>query len=497
MAKFDQGLSRDGCGPRARETPAPQGHRAGLAAAGGWVGRLVFVLVGAVTTIVVLGSGGFVVGQRWAWLGFAALLVVAIAVAVVALLQARPTGDRQLVEVGLDLAGSQPSTRPGADPGEKRRRIEAVLGDSSAPTIVYQPIVETSTGGLVGAEALSRFASEPYRTPDVWFAEANEVGRGEELELRAIRRSIDGLAQIPSGYLSLNISANTFMAPAFAELISDCSSFSDRLVFEITEHESIERYDLLVGVVDLLKSLGVRIAVDDAGAGYASFAHILELRPDVIKLDRSVISGLHEDPVRRALVAAMADFAVDIGASVVAEGVELIEELRTLRAIGISHAQGDLLGRPGPLPLSPTAGLLEAPLTALIVDDDAVVRMIVSKVVRRAGFVIVGQADNGNQAIDLASITNPDVIVLDLDMPILSGGDALPSLREDHPTTHIVVLSHNTHQQGDTRERVLALGADDFVLKDDATTSLPEVLKILSVARSRSGVDRSATTSLL
>lgn len=378
--------------------------------------------------------------------------------------------------------------------GARRRRIESILLSSSEPVVVYQPIVSTMTGELTGVEALSRFSLDPYRTPDVWFAEAAKVGLGSQLELHAVRRALEGLRDIPSGYLSLNFSAGTLATPELAQLVDEWSDVADRLVFEITEHDSIESYDVLVGVVDTLRSRGIRIAVDDAGAGYSSFAHILELKPDIIKLDRSVISGLHLDPVRRALVAAMADFASDIGASVVAEGVEEVEELFALRAAGVQQVQGYLCGRPGPLPVTPVSGLIKPPMRALVVDDDPVVRMIVSKVARRAGLEVVGEAHDGQQAITIATGTRPDVIILDLEMPVMDGLEALPLLRRAHPRSHIVVLS--AHERPESRDSVIALGADLYMAKDDATTVLPQVLRRLESGLSGDGADGATTNKV-
>jgi len=325
-------------------------------------------------------------------------------------------------------------------------------------------------------------SSDPYRTPDVWFAEAEKVGLRAQLELHTVRRALEGLREVPSGYLSLNFSASTLTTSAMAKFMGEWIDVADRLVFEITEHDSIARYDVLEAVLDGFRSHGIRIAVDDAGAGYSSFTHILELKPDIIKLDRSVIAGLHLDPVRRALLAAMADFAIDIGASVVAEGVEVVEELLALRPAGVPYAQGYLVGRPAPLPVTPVRGIFKEPMRALVVDDDPVVRTIVSQVVRRAGLEVVGQANNGQHAIMIATGTELDVIILDLDMPTMDGLEALPLLRQAHPHSHIVVLS--AHEHSDSRHGAVALGADLFIAKDDATTLLPEVLGRLERDRS-------------
>jgi EAL domain-containing protein (putative c-di-GMP-specific phosphodiesterase class I) len=123
----------------------------------------------------------------------------------------------------------------------------------------------------------------------------------------------------------------------------------------------VEDYDALVRALDGLRSQGVRVAVDDTGAGYAGLAHILRLRPDIIKLDIDLTRGIDADPVRRALAASLVAFGGDIGATITAEGIETGEELEALRTLGVTCGQGYYLARPGPLPLpAPPA----SPLTA-------------------------------------------------------------------------------------------------------------------------------------
>lgn len=123
-----------------------------------------------------------------------------------------------------------------------------------------------------------------------------------------------------------------------------------RLLLEVTEHSSIGDYGLLSEALAQLRKAGLRLAVDDAGSGYASFRHILKLRPDIIKLDQSLIRGIDHDPGSRALAAALITFARETGSCVIAEGVETEDELAALRVLGVGTAQGYLLGRPGSLP---------------------------------------------------------------------------------------------------------------------------------------------------
>jgi EAL domain-containing protein (putative c-di-GMP-specific phosphodiesterase class I) len=238
------------------------------------------------------------------------------------------------------------------------RRIEAILAsDRNGPTpesgiglqIVYQPILDLSTGEVLGAEALSRFGTEPQRSPAQWFIEAAEVGLGIQLELAALRRAAEGLALLPpDAFLSVNASSETIRSPALLNALDGLPG--SRIVIELTEHERVEDYEALVSPVERLRERGIRLAVDDAGAGFASLQHILRLKPDIIKLDRTFIEGLAEDPVRRALTTALVTFARDIEATLVAEGIATGPELDALRRIGVRHGQGMFLGEPAVLP---------------------------------------------------------------------------------------------------------------------------------------------------
>jgi EAL domain-containing protein (putative c-di-GMP-specific phosphodiesterase class I) len=225
--------------------------------------------------------------------------------------------------------------------------VSAVI-DTPGLAIAYQPIVNLSTGATVGFEALARFRAEPVRAPDKWFADAHSVSRGVELELLAIARAIDGLARLaPGAYLSLNVSPCTILAGGLEAALADTPL--DRLVLELTEHAPIEEYDALNAALAPLRSAGLKLAIDDAGSGYASFRHILQLHPDVIKLDLSLIRDIDLDPGRRALAKGLIIFANETGATIVAEGVETERELDVLKAIGVKVAQGYLFGKPAPL----------------------------------------------------------------------------------------------------------------------------------------------------
>lgn len=207
---------------------------------------------------------------------------------------------------------------------------------------VYQPIVSLHDHAVVGYEGLSRFGDGTR--PDIAFARASQAGFGAELETAAIERHLDAAdALAPDTWLSLNVSAATLLAGAAEEQLG---SAGRPLIIELTENEHVDDY---AGVRDRLVDLpDVGLAVDDTGAGYASLRHIFELRPDLVKLDRSWCAGIDADPVRQALVHGLIGFSAAFDAQLVAEGVERELEAETLHQLGVPLAQGFLFGRPAP-----------------------------------------------------------------------------------------------------------------------------------------------------
>lgn len=235
---------------------------------------------------------------------------------------------------------------------ERRRRqerINQVLADDVV-SMVFQPIADLQTGQIVGVEALARFDCEPQRPPNEWFDEAASIGMGPQLELAVLGAAFDRFGHLePELFLSVNISPETALHPQLAELLDAVTT--DRVVLELTEHSRVEDYQPLVDSLRDLRGLGVRVAVDDAGAGYAGLRHILKLRPDILKLDLELTRGIDTDPARRALATAMVAFADELDANVIAEGIETLPELETLRALDVPTGQGYYIARPGQLPL--------------------------------------------------------------------------------------------------------------------------------------------------
>lgn len=241
----------------------------------------------------------------------------------------------------LDRAGAAERERAG-----KRARIESVLAGDGMQ-IAFQPIVDLEGGGVVGHEALARFTCEPRRTPDRWFAEAHEVGLGLQLELAAVRLACERAGVLPPGtYLSVNVSPAAAVSPELLTLL-DAAPVQE-IVLEVTEHAPVEDYRRFQRDLRGVRARGARLAVDDAGAGFASLRHILDLRAELIKLDPSLTHDLDTDRGRRSMATALIDFGREMGVAILAEGIESGAQCEELRRLGVRYGQGFHLGRPRP-----------------------------------------------------------------------------------------------------------------------------------------------------
>lgn len=252
-------------------------------------------------------------------------------------------------------------------PPSWRQAINALLNGAEGFQIVFQPICALSDErAVVGYEALSRFprieALELHQqTPDVWFAEAARAGLGEELEALAVSCAVQAIPLVTPRYVSVNVSADTILVPDFASLVM--GSMPEHIVVELTEHDVVRSLPALKAVLDLLRHgthaplVGVksderalaRLAIDDVGAGHSGLKRIVELTPDVLKLDRSIVADVDTDTVKAALIAGMVIFAASTGMALVAEGIETEAEFDALRTLGVGYGQGWLLGRPAPM----------------------------------------------------------------------------------------------------------------------------------------------------
>ena len=226
--------------------------------------------------------------------------------------------------------------------------MEQLLEDPEGVTVVYQPICELRTGRVVGYEALSRFPGREHRAVQDWFAVARQVGLGDALEARSV-----GLAlarTLPhAAYLAVNLSPRALLAePVRALLDRDLS----QVVVEVTEESDLGTEEL-VAATGWLRDRGARIAMDDTGEGFAGLRRLVQLHPDVVKLDRALVSEVHRHPDKAALVEALVAFCRRTGADLCAEGVETVEEVRALQELQVEHCQGWLAGRPAAAPASP------------------------------------------------------------------------------------------------------------------------------------------------
>jgi EAL domain-containing protein (putative c-di-GMP-specific phosphodiesterase class I)/CheY-like chemotaxis protein len=253
------------------------------------------------------------------------------------------------------LVGQLAVERKASEKANRReKRIRRVLDEKDKFSMVFQPIFSLA-GPMVGAEALARFKGPPKRGPELWFADADAAGLRLELELETMKAALAALPQLPEQlYLSLNASPQTLLSAGFRKLLfENCDP--TRIVIEVTEHAPIDDYDRLNMAFDRVRELGVRLAVDDAGAGFASLRHILRLAPDFIKLDRTLVDGIESNRSQQALAAGLISFAARIDATIIAEGIEQIAEVDMLSSLGVAYGQGFFLARPGPLPLSAVA----------------------------------------------------------------------------------------------------------------------------------------------
>ena len=232
---------------------------------------------------------------------------------------------------------------------ETAARVRAVL-EGSALSMVFQPIVSLNGRGVVAVEALARFDCEPRQSPDVWFMDAVASGLGAKLDLAAAGAALAILPRLPPGVdLFVNVGPETLFSNEFEALVS--STPGERVVLELTEHAPVHDYARLARAIERLRGEGFRIAVDDVGAGYSSFRHLLTVHPDVLKIDISLCRSIESDRARQVIAASIASLGRELNATVVAEGIETSAELETIRSLGVDSAQGFFIAHPTAPPL--------------------------------------------------------------------------------------------------------------------------------------------------
>lgn len=263
------------------------------------------------------------------------------------------TSDLAVMRVFADLVGDR--LRGALERRQHRELLrlgtQAVL-EGDGLRMAYQPIVDLVSGRVTGFEALARFADETGRSPDRYFADAQKVQLDVDLELAAISRAVTALTDLPKPiYVAVNAGPGTLASGRLGAAFGDAPL--GRIVLEVTEHDALPMNAELLAELEGWRDKGVALAVDDAGAGYSGLQQIVRLKPDLVKLDVSLIRGIDQDTVRRSLVAAMVHFAQETGAKIVAEGIEHRAEADTLASLGVHRGQGWWLGRP----MSPDAAI--------------------------------------------------------------------------------------------------------------------------------------------
>ena len=214
--------------------------------------------------------------------------------------------------------------------------------------VIFQPIFAIQSRFPTGFEALTRFQSDPYRAPNLWFDDAANVNMQTDLEIATIEKALRALNVLPTDiYISVNASPLTVQSGRLEAVFADYEA--QRIVLEITEHAAVHDYETLLAELEILRTKGIRLAVDDAGAGYSGLQNIVQLQPDIIKLDMSLTTQIDKDLVRKSLSSALVRFAGETGAMIVAEGIETEQEFETLQQLSVDLGQGYLLGRPASL----------------------------------------------------------------------------------------------------------------------------------------------------
>jgi len=264
---------------------------------------------------------------------------------------------REDAQVREAIEEAREETRMRAQTAARRRRRDLVqLLVEGHLTSVYEPIVEVRSRTVFGYEALSRGPEgSELHSPAVLFESAQRHDLVFQLDCLCRQRALEGARDLPGGArLFLNVRPTTihdpsFKADALERTLALCRLRPTDVVFEISEQESIDNFELFREVRDSYRKLGFQIALDDTGSGYSSLEAVMELAPEFIKVDRAFVTRIDEDPARQELLRALQSLAQRIGSRIIAEGLDTLEELETLGRLGIPFGQGWLFGKPHPL----------------------------------------------------------------------------------------------------------------------------------------------------
>jgi EAL domain-containing protein (putative c-di-GMP-specific phosphodiesterase class I) len=259
------------------------------------------------------------------------------------------------VREALEEAREEAQMRARAAARRRRRELVQLLVEGHV-TSVYEPIVEVKSRTVFGYEALARGPEgSELHSPAVLFESAGRHDLVFQLDCLCRQRALEGARDLPGGAkLFLNVRPTTihdpqFRADALERTLALCKLRPSDVVFEISEQESIDNFEMFREVRDSYGKLGFQIALDDTGSGYSSLEAVMELAPEFIKVDRAFVTRIDEDPARQELLRALQSLAQRLGARIIGEGLDTLEELETLGRLGIPFGQGWLFGKPHPL----------------------------------------------------------------------------------------------------------------------------------------------------
>jgi diguanylate cyclase (GGDEF)-like protein/PAS domain S-box-containing protein len=266
-----------------------------------------------------------------------------------AMYSAKRNGKRRLELYDAELAHPDPAAAPARGAwfnsiDAQREEVVSVLESDESLAIAFQPIMDLRTGRVAGYEALSRFTDALQRPPSAWFAQAHRCGLGYELEAKALTAALAVPGRPEGTYLTVNLSPSALSSDAVAGALPQRL---DGLVIEITENEVITNDPRNSAALDDVRRRGARLAVDDTGSGYAGLTQVMRLAPDIIKLDRTIVTGVATDPIKAALIESFVRYARESNATVCAEGVEDLHDLAHLADLDVTYGQGYGIGRPG------------------------------------------------------------------------------------------------------------------------------------------------------
>jgi EAL domain-containing protein (putative c-di-GMP-specific phosphodiesterase class I) len=276
--------------------------------------------------------------------------------------------DLMSVYVGVAVVADDPRVRPARNLArgvlEAMRAAEALQTDARKGRVeslkeilsgrglraVWQPVYVLAGRRVLGHEALIRGpVGSDLEMPDALFSAARESDMLLELENLCLETIFASLPRpVRAGLLFVNASARLLTHPVFLDErnLTEMQRAHDAIVVEVSEKEIVWNYAAFREVLERLRAAGFRFAIDDAGTGYSGLETILQLRPEYIKVSQSIVRNVHQDAIKREVLSSLLSLGRQIGAALVAEGIESEEELKSLSELGLPYGQGFLLGKP-------------------------------------------------------------------------------------------------------------------------------------------------------